>query len=40
MCHQLALYKYGEDDEDVIQTDYSFVYKSVLPVIPCVSSKF
>jgi hypothetical protein len=40
MCHQIALYKYGEDDEDVIQTDYSFVYKSVLPVIPCVSSKF
>ena len=35
MCHQLALYKYGDGDDDVIQTDYSFAYNSVLPVIPC-----
>lgn len=37
MCHQLALYKYGDADEDVIATDYSFVYKTILPSIPCES---
>lgn len=38
MCHQLGLYKYGENDDDVIGTDYSFIFKSIMPAIPCTSS--
>lgn len=37
MCHQLALYKWGESTADVLSTDYSFVYKTILPEIPCPS---
>jgi hypothetical protein len=35
MCHQLGLYKYGEENDDVIGTDYSFLFKSIMPILPC-----
>jgi hypothetical protein len=32
LCHQMALYQYGQDKQrDVVMTDYSFVFRSYLP---------